>query len=180
MNDIIQYSTQLQTQQSQQNILDGGTIIEVEEVVEFQDWMVDPLHPDSGRTIVFGEEGNIWGPECELLMYYPEILVTMEDREEDEFEKLAQAQKMADEEKKSSSNGGDEAHSHLHHNVEEDAAEAENMDDDDINMGGIDQNEDVEEIAFKEKDDEQEDGGVVSQTEEVIDDMGWMDSDDET
>jgi hypothetical protein len=103
MNDIINYSSDLQKQQAQANqVLER--IIEVEEVVDFQEWMIDPAQPEFGRTIVI-EDGKWNSPDSELLMYYPEVLITMEDREEDEFDKMAQAQKVAEDETKVRNHG---------------------------------------------------------------------------
>ena len=63
----------------------------IEEVVDFEEWMVDPTNPMRGRTIVL--DGLDWStPDAALLLMHPELLMTEEDREEDELEELTQQQ----------------------------------------------------------------------------------------
>ncbi len=173
MNDIVQYSSQLQNQQAlqqQQPLNDSKVIeriIEVEEVVDFQDWMIDPLQSDSGRTIVI-DDGR-WDSECELLMYFPEILITAEDREEDEFEKLSQSQKTAEDDQVNSKHHALRAEG-IRAGVED---ETENIDDEDINMVGDDDIDegavDIQQEVQEQENDDQDDEG-----------MAWLDSDDES
>lgn len=61
----------------------------VEEVLDFDDYMLDPAYPYQGRTIVL--EGSQWTPEqIQLIAAHPEILSTKAEVEDDRLEKMAQ------------------------------------------------------------------------------------------
>lgn len=62
--------------------------IVVEEVVDFEQWMVDPLNPYQGRKITL--DGMEWNfPDAQLLLQHAALLVTAEDREEDSIAAFA-------------------------------------------------------------------------------------------
>jgi hypothetical protein len=76
-----------------------------EEIVDFEEWMVDPSNPTKGRTIII--DGKNWSSaDAQLLIHHPELLITEEDMEEDELEELAKQQlrnKVAKQQQQSSS-----------------------------------------------------------------------------
>jgi hypothetical protein len=62
-----------------------------EEIVDFEEWMIDPSNPTKGRTIII--DGKNWSSaDAQLLIHHPELLITEEDIEEDELEELAKQQ----------------------------------------------------------------------------------------
>lgn len=62
-----------------------------EEIVSFEEWMIDPNNPQRGRTLMI--DGKDWGTlDAMLLLQHPELLITEEDKEEDEVEQLAAQQ----------------------------------------------------------------------------------------
>lgn len=66
----------------------GERLIVSEELVEFEDYMLDPETGD-GKKLFFGTDLDFTSEAGKLLLLHPEILISEEDKEEDDLERVA-------------------------------------------------------------------------------------------